>query len=63
MNILRIGDVMIPGMNIAEAVKELKVNHLNLDINNWETDWDKLQDRRLIIEKQGRLLNQWYRKY
>ena len=53
MNILCIGDVMIPGMNIAEAAKELKVNHLNLDINDWETNWDKLQDRRLVIEKQG----------
>jgi len=52
MEILCIGDVMIPGNNIGAAAKELKMN-INVDIKNWETDWDKLQDRRLIIEKQG----------
>src|SRR5665648_111379 len=38
---------------IGAAAKELKLNNLNIDIKDWETDWDKLQDRRLIIEKQG----------
>ena len=53
MEVLCVGDVMIPGKNIATAAKELKINHLNIEIKDWETDWDKLQDRRLIIEKQG----------
>lgn len=53
MEALCIGDVMIPGNNIGAAAKELKLNNLNIDIKNWETDWDKLQNRRLIIEKQG----------
>jgi len=53
MEVLSIGDVMIPGNNIGAAAKELKLNNINIDIKNWETDWDKLQDRRLVIEKQG----------
>ena len=53
MQTLCIGDIMIPGNNIAAAAKELKINHLDIDIKDWETDWDKLQDRRLVIEKQG----------
>ena len=53
MEVLCIGDIMIPGNNIGAAAKELKLNNLNIDIKDWETDWDKLQDRRLIIEKQG----------
>jgi len=53
MEVLCIGDVMIPGNRIDEAAKKLKLNNLKIDIKNWETDWDKLQDRRLIIEKQG----------
>lgn len=53
MEVLCVGDVMIPGDNIGAAAKELKLNNLNIDIKDWETDWDKLQDRRLIIEKQG----------
>jgi len=53
MEVLCIGDVMISGNNIGAAAKELKLNNLNIDIKNWETDWSKLQDRRLVIEKQG----------
>ena len=53
MQALCIGDVMILGNNIGAAAKELKLNNLDIEIKNWETDWDKLQDRRLIIEKQG----------
>jgi len=53
MEVLCIGDVMISGDNIGAAAQELKLSNLNIDIKNWETDWDKLQDRRLIIEKQG----------
>ena len=51
MEVLCIGDVMIPGDNIGAAAKMLRLNNLNIDIKNWETDWGKLQDRRLIIEK------------
>ena len=53
MEVLCVGDVMIPGDNIGAAAKELKLNSLNIEIKDWETNWDKLQDRRLIIEKQG----------
>jgi len=53
MNILCIGDTMIPGKNIAEAAQELHVKPINIETDDWETDWNKLQDRRLIIEKQG----------
>ena len=53
MEVLCIGDVMIPGDSIGAAAKTLRLNNLNIDIKNWETDWGKLQDRRLIIEKQG----------
>lgn len=53
MKVLCIGDTMIPGKNIAEAVKELHVKPINIETDDWETDWNKLQDRRLIIEKQG----------
>lgn len=53
MNVLCIGDTMIPGKNIAEAAKELHIKPINIEKDDWETDWDKLQDRRLVIEKQG----------
>ncbi|MBN1184790.1 MAG: 2-hydroxyacid dehydrogenase, partial [Bacteroidales bacterium] len=53
MNVLCIGDAMIPGKNIAEAAEELQIKSINIEHSDWETDWDKLQDRRLVIEKQG----------
>lgn len=55
MKVLCIGDAMIAGKNIAEAAKELHIKSINNDIEykDWETDWNKLQDRRLIIEKKG----------
>jgi len=53
MNVLCIGDTMIPGKNIAEAAKELHIKPINIEKDDWETDWGKLQDRRLVIEKQG----------
>lgn len=53
MNILCIGDAMIPGIQIAAAAKLLHVKKAGIEINDWETDWNRLQDRRLIIEKQG----------
>ncbi|GAB4116543.1 MAG: hypothetical protein Kow00103_12360 [Candidatus Caldatribacteriota bacterium] len=53
MEVLCIGDVMIPGSTIGEAAKKLKLKNLKIDIKDWETDWNRLQDRRLVIEKQG----------
>lgn len=53
MNVLCIGDTMILGKNIAEAAKELHIKPINIEKDDWETDWGKLQDRRLVIEKQG----------
>jgi len=53
MEVLCIGDVMIPGNTIGEAAKKLKLKNLKIDIKDWETDWNRLQDRRLVIEKQG----------
>ena len=55
MKVLCIGDAMIPGKNIAEAAKELHIKSINnnIEYRDWETNWDKLQDRRLVIEKQG----------
>ena len=53
MNILCIGDVMINGKSISEAAKKLQIKNKEIETYNWETNWDKLQDRRLIIEKQG----------
>jgi len=53
MQILSIGDVMIPGSHIGMAAKELKIKQLAIETKDWETDWDKLQKRRLVIEKKG----------
>ncbi len=53
MNILCIGDAMIPGKNMAEAAKKLHIKPINIEVDDWEKDWNKLQDRRLVIEKQG----------
>ncbi len=53
MNILCIGDAMIPGKNIAEAAQELHIKSIKIEKDDWETDWNRLQDRRLVIEKQG----------
>ncbi|HEM48630.1 MAG TPA: 3-phosphoglycerate dehydrogenase [Caldithrix sp.] len=53
MKVLCIGDTMIPGKNIAKAAKELQVKPNYIEMDDWETDWNKLQDRRLVIEKQG----------
>lgn len=53
MNILCIGDVMIQGKLFQKACAELKIKNRKIEVTDWETDWDKLQKRRLIIEKQG----------
>lgn len=53
MNILCIGDAMILGEQIAEAAKLLHTKKVNIEWDNWERDWSRLQDRRLAIEKFG----------
>ena len=53
MEVLCIGDVMIPGSQFHQAAEKLKIKNKNIESNDWETNWGKLQDRRLIIEKQG----------
>lgn len=53
MNILCIGDAMISGEQIAEAARFLHIKKAHIEKDNWEKDWNKLQDRRLVIEKFG----------
>jgi len=53
MNILCIGDAMISSQYFAEAARRLHVKEANIESNDWERDWDKLQKRRLLIEKEG----------
>lgn len=51
MKILTIGDAMIPGAWFTEAAAALgKADFVTAD---WETDWSKLQNRRLVVEQQG----------
>jgi D-3-phosphoglycerate dehydrogenase len=53
MKVLILGDAMIPGEGFEKACKELKVANKELTVNDWEKDQVKLQNRRLVIEKQG----------
>ncbi len=53
MKILCIGDVMIPGEQFRQACAEINLKSKEVLASDWETDWDKLQNRRLVIEKQG----------
>ena len=53
MKILCIGDVMIPGEQFRQACGEIAVPGREVAAVDWETDWDRLQNRRLVIEKQG----------
>lgn len=53
MNILCIGDAMIPGQNFKKASSELKIAQKTVAAVDWETDAVNLQNRRLVIEKQG----------
>ena len=51
MKILCIGDAMIPGAAFAEAAARLgKAERVATD---WETQWDRLQHRRLVVEQRG----------
>ncbi|MCI0628856.1 MAG: 2-hydroxyacid dehydrogenase [Acidobacteria bacterium] len=51
MKILCIGDAMIPGADITAAARRL--GSCEVVGSNWESDWERLQSRRLMVEKQG----------
>lgn len=51
MKILCIGDAMIPGEDIVAAARRL--GSCEVVGCNWETDWQRLQSRRLSVEKRG----------
>jgi D-3-phosphoglycerate dehydrogenase / 2-oxoglutarate reductase len=53
MKILILGDAMIPGAGFEKACGELIVKDKQLTVNDWEKDAVNLQNRRLVIEKQG----------
>ena len=53
MRILCIGDAMIPGTQFAKACGEFSVKDKTVEVADWEMNWDRLQNRRLVIEKQG----------
>ena len=53
MKILCIGDTMIPGAWFEKACGEFSLESLTVSSTDWETNWDNLQNRRLVIEKQG----------
>ncbi len=53
MTILCIGDAMISSQYFAEAARRLHIKKVSIEVDDWEKDWDKLQKRRLIIEKEG----------
>lgn len=49
-----LGDAMIPGEGFKKAWdKYLSKYESNVIVGNWETSWDKLQYRRLEVEKRG----------
>ena len=53
MKILCIGDAMIPGEQFKKACGEFSGHGHALTVADWESNWDLLQSRRLVIEKQG----------
>jgi D-3-phosphoglycerate dehydrogenase len=53
MKVLILGDAMIPGVGFERACGELKVANKEIIVDDWEKDSVKLQNRRLVIEKQG----------
>ena len=53
MRILCIGDAMIPGAHFADACGEFSAKDTIVQVADWEMSWDRLQNRRLVIEKQG----------
>ena len=53
MKILCVGDAMIPGERFKKACAKFSVQGNEVTVNDWESDWGQLQNRRLVIEKQG----------
>lgn len=51
MKVICIGDAMIPGADFTKAAEALgPAERVTAD---WETDWPRLQHRRLVVEQQG----------
>ena len=49
-----LGDAMIPGKEFAPAFERYLAKYVGeVEIGDWESDWQKLQHRRLEVEKQG----------
>jgi D-3-phosphoglycerate dehydrogenase len=44
---------MIPGADFLKACEELAIEDKEISADDWEKDWDNLQNRRLVIEKKG----------
>ena len=54
MKALLIGDAMIPGIEFRKAAEDLLSGYLKESlVDDWEPNWDRLQHRRLEVEKQG----------
>jgi D-3-phosphoglycerate dehydrogenase len=53
VKILILGDAMIPGTGFEKACGELKIADKKITVDDWEKDSVNLQNRRLVIEKQG----------
>jgi len=51
LKVLCIGDAMIPGSWFSDAAKALGT--CDRVTTDWETDWSRLQNRRLVVEQQG----------
>jgi len=53
-NCLAVGDAMIPAVSFEDAVRDKLSPYINqIFSGNWEDNWDKLQQRRLLVEKKG----------
>jgi len=51
---LVLGDAMIPGNEFGAAAKRYLGNVIgDLKVGDWESNWDRLQARRLAVEKKG----------
>ncbi|MFC1538979.1 2-hydroxyacid dehydrogenase [Candidatus Latescibacterota bacterium] len=53
MKILCLGDAMIPARNFREACAQFSLQNKVITDKDWETDWNTLQNRRSVVEKNG----------
>jgi D-3-phosphoglycerate dehydrogenase len=54
MKAVLLGDAMIVGADFKQAAEKHLGSFLGeTQVGNWEADWTKLQNRRLVVEKQG----------